>query len=190
MEPAADGESGLEVVKWRSALAASCMQTTTNKNYSPDTLSSIQHVICKNKYLWDLSIVSAILHSRHLWWWRGNIVLSLTAPQSNKDVSQHFSKKRKKNDTRSFWTATRTKKVGFALWRTFRLQGQLIGRTFCGHLSVHSTATVQLHVLLFSCYVCLTLCDLIYCSTPGCPDFTFWMLLRVTFSSLSHGKGQ
>lgn len=96
MEPAADGESGLEVVKWRSALAASCMQTTTNKNYSPDTLSSIQHVICKNKYLWDLSIVSAILHSRHLWWSRGNIVLSLTAPQCNKDVSQHFSKKEKK----------------------------------------------------------------------------------------------
>ena len=140
---------GLEVVKWRSGLATSCMQTTVNKNYSPATLSSIQHVICKNKYLWDSSCTADACDGE------GETVWLLTAPQSNKDVSQHFSKKekKKKNDTRSFWTATRTKKVGFAPWRTFRLQGQVIGHTFCGYLSIHSTAIMHLHVLLFSHYV-------------------------------------
>ena len=89
---------GLEVVKWRSGLATSCMQTTVNKNYSPATLSSIQHVICKNKYLWDSSCTADACDGE------GETVWLLTAPQSNKDVSQHFSKKekKKKNDTRSF----------------------------------------------------------------------------------------
>ena len=178
MEPAADDKGGLEVVKWRSGLATSCMQTTTNKN-SPATLSSIWHVICKNEYLWDLSIVSTILYSRCLLWWRGDIVLLLTAPLSNKDVSQHFSKKENKWH-QIILNFNQNKKVGFASWRTFRIQGQLIGHTFCGYLS--NSTVLQLCIFMFCCSAamsCLTLCDLIYWSTPGLPDFMLWTQLIV-----------
>ena len=110
-----------------------------------------QHPAC---HLQEQVPLGFILHSRRLWWWRGNSVVTHCSPEQQRRQPTFLRKrKKKKNDTRSFWTATRTKKVGFAPWRTFRLQGQVIGHTFCGYLSIHRTAIMHLHVLLFSHYV-------------------------------------
>ncbi|KAM5331842.1 large ribosomal subunit protein eL28-like [Glossophaga mutica] len=60
MEPVADGKGVVVIMKWRwgqQKLATSYVQTTINKN-TWATLSSIQHMICKNKYYLDLYVVT------------------------------------------------------------------------------------------------------------------------------------
>ncbi|XP_054431358.1 60S ribosomal protein L28-like [Pteronotus mesoamericanus] len=71
MEPAADGKAVVVIMKWRSGQrkpSTSCVRTTIYKN-AQAMLSSIQHMICTNKYRPDLRMAairraSAILRSQ------------------------------------------------------------------------------------------------------------------------------
>ena len=146
-----------------------------------------QHPAC---HLQEQVPLGFILHSRRLWWWRGNSVVTHCSPEQQRRQPT-FLKKRKKEKMIPDHSELQPEQKKLDLHREEPLDYKV---KWLATLSVViSVSTVlQLCIFMFCCSAamsCLTLCDLIYCSTPGFPDFMFWMLLIVTFSSLSHGKG-